>query len=118
MQGRLFSQELTAEAWKFVEVGGDPNTASALEHLRDMETNTTGVANIARRRRVHKKAATQADGAFIAKALGGHRQYRDAALAFSDWLAREGHCALTDPIVEQAGAPFRRDDRTRRGVQE
>ena len=111
MQGRLFTDDLALDAWKFVRVGGHTRAPSALDHLRNMESSTHGTAQIAARER-RNKAVPEADRLYVDLAFGGvapvsqaapttkistNTTYRNILLSFSEWLASMGHPGLADP---------------------
>ncbi|MEX3683034.1 Ulp1 family isopeptidase [Paraburkholderia sp. BR14320] len=100
MEGRLFSKELKADAWMFIQLKGHSSAAAALEHLRESETSTLGIANIPRREMHRSREVPPADEAFIEAALGSHASTsKRAARAFSEWLSLNGHSALSVPAA-------------------
>ncbi|WP_423600855.1 Ulp1 family isopeptidase [Roseateles sp. MS654] len=103
MQGRLFSDELTADAHKFADLGGLAGTPAALDHLRAMERSRTGTTTIPKRTNRKKKEVPAEDQALILRAFGAYPDYRYAAQTLSEWLSLNGHLALTAPFVDEDG---------------
>jgi len=107
MEGRLFSPELESDAQKFADLGGHSDTPAALGHLRAMELSHSGMADIATRHTEMQRVVPTDDDALIRQAFVGAtgtvQVYRNAARAFSQWLAFNGHPALTAPVLDSQG---------------
>jgi hypothetical protein len=103
MQDRLFSKELTLDAWKFVRLGGNHHATAALKQLRNMESSSTGIWEMGSNEIRKDREVPPTDRARIEEALGANAALKGAALVFSEWLAREDFPALTDRIVDADG---------------
>jgi hypothetical protein len=100
MRSRLFSEELISDAWKYIRLGGSSTVISAVEHLRKIETSTTGTTDVRRRNLTKTRNASEVDRVFIELAFESapgsstsakadtNRQYKNALLSFSEWLAQ------------------------------
>jgi hypothetical protein len=111
MQGRLFAEDLTIDAWSFSRLGGHPAVNSALTHLRNIESSRHGTTQIATREHRRDKVVPEADRLLIELAFGDApvsqatpatkvstgTGYRNTLLSFSEQLALWGHPGLTAP---------------------
>ena len=107
MQGRLFTAGLLADAHKFTDLGGYVAAPSALGHLREIESSRTGTANVPSHAKRRHTDVPAEDEALIQRAFVGTNHtvqtYRTAVRAFSEWLAHQGHPALTAPVCDSQG---------------
>ena len=111
MQDRLFTEELTLDAQKFLRVKGHQDTPYALDHLRNMESSTHGTTQISTREVRREKKVPDADRLYVEVAFGEapvsqaapakktstEAAYRLALLSFSEWLASMDQPGLTAP---------------------